>query len=48
MGPEAERTPPVRRPERRDARGLGAAVVAIAVQVDVVYEVVNGLEYEEL
>jgi hypothetical protein len=28
-GPEAERTPPVRRPERSEARGLGAAVVIV-------------------
>ncbi len=36
MGPEAERTPPVRRPARRDARGLGAEVVAMVVGLDLV------------
>lgn len=30
VGPEAERTPPVRRPARREARGFGAWAVAIA------------------
>ena len=29
MGPEVERTPPVRRPARREARGLGAGAAAI-------------------
>ena len=33
IDPEAERTPPVRKPARRDARGLGAFAVAIVVEM---------------
>lgn len=34
LEPEVERTPPVRRPARREARGLGAEVVAMVVGLD--------------